>query len=218
MKRFALVVLAGLMALAPSVAQSKKVVKQAKEDSKLMASQLKSDGYKTIVNVKLDDAVKDFLTAKYSDKTAVEVVGKATSGDLNEAKAQARQDAVSVYPAGDVINSFFVYKKSKKKYDVVCYALLGGSSAAAAASNPVQAARVAEGSASTIATAKALQDAKDAKAEAKKTQQKAKSEAKKADKKAKKEAAKIQKKADKDYQKAIDKAEKKRAKTLDKLN
>ena len=47
---------------------------------------------------------------------------------MNEAKSLAREDAVSFYPLGDVANSFFVYKKDKRRYDVICYALLRTSS------------------------------------------------------------------------------------------
>ena len=218
MKKIVLFAIASLLAVAPAGAQGKKVIKQAKEDSKLVVSQLKEDGYKPIDNVKLDDAVNSYLTTKYSDKSVTEVIGKATSGDLNDAKAKARQDAIGGYPAEEVANSFFVYKKNKKKFDVVCYALVNGSSAAAAGVNATQALRKGEGTAASLAAAKAAQEAKDAKAQAKKAEKKAKSDAKKAEKKAQKKIEKAQKQADAKAQKAIDKAQKEKQKALDKLN
>ena len=126
MKRIILLALAGLMAVAPAPAQSRKVVKQAKEDARLLARQFKTDGYKALDNVKLEDAITDYLSDKYSDKSLFEVVGKATEKNLNEGKARARQEALSVYPTAAVRNSFFIYKKNRRKYDVICYALIGG--------------------------------------------------------------------------------------------
>ena len=46
-----------LLVLAPAGAQSRKVVKQAKEDAKLELQALKDKGFKALDNVKIDDAI-----------------------------------------------------------------------------------------------------------------------------------------------------------------
>ncbi len=209
MKKIVIMILAGLMAFAPGQAQSRKVVKQAKEDAKLLVKQFKSDGYKSLDNAKLDDAVTEYLTLKYSDKSVFEVIGKATDKDLNQAKADARSDALSFYPAANVANSFFLYKKNRRKYDVVCYALVGGSTR-------YQTSR--ESTSSSVAFARAEQEKKEAKAEAKKAEKEAKKEIQKARKKAEKEAEKVRKKADKEHQKAIEKANEKAQKAIEKAD
>ena len=212
MKRIIPIILALTVAAAPAGAQFKRAGKQAKEDAKLLVSQLKADGYKPIDKVKLDDAVRDYLEDKYSEKDLMEVIGRASSKTLNEAKAQAREDAISYYPLGEVVNSFFVYKKNKRKYDVVCYTLLKASSRSSSS------VRRAGGTSATIANARAEQEAREARAEAKKMEQQAQKDAKKAQKKAEKQAEKIRNKADKAHQKAVDKANEKARKAIEKAD
>ncbi|MBQ8062174.1 MAG: hypothetical protein IJ205_09605 [Bacteroidales bacterium] len=212
MKRITLIVLAAFMALAPLGAQGRKAVKQAKEDSKYLVSQLKEEGYKPLDNNKLDDAVKDYLAVKYSEKNLLEVVGKATSKSLNEAKSQAREDAMSYYPYGEVASSFFVYRKVRKRYNVSCYALLRTGSRGSSFT------RSSQGTASAIASARAEQAAKESQAEAKKLEKQARQEAVKAQKKAEKEADKARAKADKAHQKAVDKANEKARKAIEKAD
>lgn len=209
MKRILLLVVAGLVALAPLPAQSRKITKQAKEDARILAKQFKQDGYKALDNVKLDDAVTDYLALKYSDKSVFEVVGRATEKNLNEAKARARQDALSVYPTANIADSFFLYKKNRRKYDVVCYALIGGS---------VKGRSSREGTSSTVAFARADQERKEAQAQAKKDEKKARQEMKKAQKKAEKEVEKARVKADRAHQKAVDKANEKARKAIEKAD
>ena len=147
MKRIILILVAGLVALAPLPAQSRKVTKQAKEDARLVAKQLKEEGFKSLDKGKLEDTVSEFLTIKYSDKSIYEVIGKATDKNLNEAKAKARRDALAVYPAAEIADSFFVYKKNGRKYDVICYALIGGASKVSSRAQSVR-----EGTSSTAAS------------------------------------------------------------------
>lgn len=206
-------VVAGLVALAPLPAQSRKVVKQAKEDARLVARQLKEEGYKPLDNGKLEDAVTDFLTYKYSDKNTFEVIGRATEKNLNEAKSKARQDAISIYPTANIAKSFFVYKKDRRRYEVICYALIGGSSTVTG-----RVRSVTEGTASTAAFARSEQDRKEAQADARKAQKKANKEIKKAKEKAEKEAMKARKKADKAHDKAVDKANEKARKAIEKAD
>ena len=206
MKRIILIALAGLMALAPAGAQGRKAVKQAKEDSKPVISQLKQDGYKPLDNIKLDDAVKDYLAVKYSEKNLMEVVGRGNSKTLNEAKSLAREDAVSFYPLGDVANSFFVYKKDKRRYDVICYALLRTSSrSSGSVRNP---------SGAPSAFERAEKASKEAQADVRKQQEQTRKEMLKAQKKAQK--ARIQ--ADKAHQKAVDKANETARKAIEKAD
>ena len=212
MKKIIPIILALIVAAAPAGAQFKRAGKQAKEDAKLVVSQLKAEGYKPIDKIKLDDAVRDYLEVKYSEKDVMEVIGKGSSKTLNEAKALAREDAISYYPLGEVVNSFFVYKKNKRRYDVVCYTLLKASSRAASSI------RRNEGTATTIANARAEQDAREARAEAKKMEQQAQKDMKQAQKKAEKQAEKVRKKADKAHQKAVDKANEKARKAIEKAD
>lgn len=209
MKRIIPLFLALLVAAAPAGAQFRRATKQAKEDAKLVVSQLKDEGFKSLDNKKLDDAVQDFLEYKYSEKDVYEVVGKGTSKTLNEAKALAREDAISFYPLGDVVNSFFVYKKEKRKFNVVCYALIRATS---------KSIRTNGGTASAINSARAEQMEKEARSEAKKMEQQAQKEAQKAQKKAEKQAQKLRDKADKAHDKAVDKANEKARKAIEKAD
>ncbi|MCQ2118645.1 MAG: hypothetical protein MJY84_01845 [Bacteroidales bacterium] len=202
MKRFIISLLAVMVALAPAGAQNRKAVKRAKEDAKYELKYLSSEGYKALDNIKLEDAVKSFLTEKYSSKSAVEVVGKATGvKDLNEGKAEARNDAVSVYPAEDVNEMFFVYRKNRKKFDVICYALVEGASAPAARNNPAQFGKKGVGMDYCIDSMKEEQAQKEAKQAEKQAKAKAKKQAKK---QAKKDKAKAEKAAAKAAEKAYD--------------
>ena len=115
MRRFILSILLGAMVLAPVAAQSRKAVKQAKKDTKIEVKQLKADGYKSLDNVKLDEVVNRYLTSLYSTKNSTEVIGKAENKDLNIAKAEARTDALYGYPEDDVVDSFFVYRKTRNR-------------------------------------------------------------------------------------------------------
>ena len=198
MKRIILILVAGLVALAPLPAQSRKVTKQAKEDARLVAKQLKEEGFKSLDKGKLEDTVSEFLTIKYSDKSIYEVIGKATDKNLNEAKAKARRDALAVYPAAEIADSFFVYKKNGRKYDVICYALIGGASKVSSRAQSVR-----EGTSSTAAFARADQEKKEAQAEARK---------------AEREAEKARNKVDKAHQKAVDKANSKARKAIEKAD
>ena len=206
MKRIILLALAGLMAVAPAPAQSRKVVKQAKEDARLLARQFKTDGYKALDNVKLEDAITDYLSDKYSDKSLFEVVGKATEKNLNEGKARARQEALSVYPTAAVRNSFFIYKKNRRKYDVICYALIGGGTSRGYSTS------------SSGGFNRLDQEVKEARQEAKKEARQEQKEIKKAQAKAQKKAEQARKKADKAHQKAVDKATEKARKAIDKAD
>lgn len=210
MKRIILIALAGLMAMAPAGAQGRKAVKQAKEDSKPVISQLKQDGYKPLDNIKLDDAVKDYLAVKYSEKNLMEVVGRGNSKTLNEAKSLAREDAISFYPLGDVANSFFVYKKDRRRYDVICYALLRTTSRSSGS--------VRNASGAPSAFERVEKASKEAQADARKQQEQARKEMQKAQKKAQKEAEKARVKADKAHQKAVDKANEKARKAIEKAD
>ena len=156
MKRFILSILLGAMVLAPVAAQSRKAVKQAKKDTKIEVKQLKADGYKSLDNVKLDEVVNRYLTSLYSTKNSTEVIGKAENKDLNIAKAEARTDALYGYPEDDVVDSFFVYRKTRNRYEVVCYAALKGRSAKDASKDRTQMRRRSEGTEATIATARSL--------------------------------------------------------------
>ena len=213
MKRILLILVAGLVALAPLPAQSRKVTKQAKEDARLVAKQLKDEGYKSLDKGKLEDTISEFLTIKYSDKSIFEVTGKATEKNLNDARAKARKDALAVYPAAEIADSFFVYRKAGKKYEVICYALIGGRSGV---SNRAQSVR--EGTSSTAAFARADQERKEAQAEAKKAEKKARKEIQKAQEKAEREAEKARNKAEKAHQKAVDKANSKAKKAIEKAD
>ena len=206
MKRIILLALAGLMAVAPAPAQSRKVVKQAKEDARLLARQFKTDGYKALDNVKLEDAITDYLSDKYSDKSLFEVVGKATEKNLNEGKARARQEALSVYPTAAVRNSFFIYKKNRRKYDVICYALIGGGTSRGYSTS------------SSGGFNRLDQEVREARQEAKKEARQEQKEIKKAQAKAQKKAEQARKKADKTHQKAVDKATEKARKAIDKAD
>lgn len=211
MKRIILSAVMVLLALAPAGAQSRKVLKQAKEDAKLELQVLKDKGFKALDNVKLDEAVNDFLVAKYDDKACVEVVGKATAADLNEAKAQARLNAVGNVNEGDIVNQFFVYRKNKKNFDVVCYSLVRGEGVFAAKANGSNVAS-SEGTAATIAAAQAEKARKEAKAAA----EKARKSAQKAEKKAKKDVKKAEEKAKKEVKKAEEKVKKAQQKVQEK--
>ena len=206
MKRIILLALAGLMAVAPAPAQSRKVVKQAKEDARLLARQFKTDGYKALDNVKLEDAITDYLSDKYSDKSLFEVVGKATEKNLNEGKARARQEALSVYPTAAVRNSFFIYRKNRRKYDVICYALIGGGTSRGYSTS------------SSGGFNRLDQEVREARQEAKKEARQEQKEIKKAQAKAQKKAEQARKKADKTHQKAVDKATEKARKAIDKAD
>ena len=190
-----------LLVLAPAGAQSRKVVKQAKEDAKLELQALKDKGFKALDNVKIDDAVQNFLVAKYDDKSCVEVVGKATAADLNEAKAQARLNAVGNVNEGDIVDQFFVYRKSRKNFDVVCYSLVRGDGVNAARANGSNVA-ASEGTASTIAAVRAEK----AKKNARKAEKKARKDVKKAEEKVKK-AQENQQKAQKKNEEALQKVQ-----------
>ena len=115
--------------------------------------------------------------------------------DLNEAKAEAREDAVSFYPVEDVSQIFFVYKKNRKKFDVLCYALVKGESASAARNNPRQYSKKDYGMDESISKMKEQQAVKEAKQAEKNAKAEAKKEAKKAAKKDKAKAEKAAKKA-----------------------
>lgn len=184
MKRLVITILMGIIALGPVGAQSRKAVKQAKKDTKVLVKELKADGYKTLDNVKLEDAVNRFLTSKYSTKNSVEVIGRAMSKDLNESKAEAREDALYGYPEDNIVDHFFVYRKVQKRYEVICYALLKGRSAKEASKDRTQTRRRYEGTEATIAAARAEQEAKEARQKAEKERKKAEKEARKAAKKA----------------------------------
>lgn len=200
MKKIVIAALVAIVGLMPMSAQSRKVVKRAKEEAKLEMEYLKDQGYSALDKIKLEDEVRSFLVEKYSQKSCAEVVGKATGySDLNEAKAQARNEAVATYPVEDVSNIFFVYRKSHRKYDVLCYALVHGASYGYALNNPNQHAHRIDGMDASIATVRAAHAEK----EAKQAEKKAKAKAKAAEKKAK---AKAKAKAKKDAQKAADKA------------
>ena len=210
MKRIIPLFLALLVATVPAGAQFRRATKQAKEDAKLVVSQLKADGFKPLDNKKLDDSVQEFLEDKYSEKDVYEVIGKGTSKTLNEAKALAREDAISYYPLGDVVNAFFVYKKERRKFTVVCYALIRASSRSSI--------RTTGGTASAINSARAEQAEREARSEAKKMQQQAQKNAKKAQKKAEKQAQKLRDKADKAHEKAVDKANERARKAIEKAD
>ena len=184
MRRFFIAILLSLAVMAPSVAQSRKAVKQAKKDTKIEVKHLKSEGYKSLDNIKLEEAVNGYLTAKYSTKNSVEVIGKATAKDLSAAKAEARSDALYGYPEEDVLDSFFVYKKTRGRYEVVCYAALKGRSAKDASKDRTQNRRRSEGTEAAIESARADQQAREAKAKEDKARKKAEKEAKKAERKA----------------------------------
>ena len=192
-----------LLVLAPAGAQSRKVVKQAKEDAKLELQALKDKGFKALDNVKIDDAVQNFLVAKYDDKSCVEVVGKA--------KAQARLNAVGNINEGDIVDQFFVYRKSRKNFDVVCYSLVRGEGVNLARANGSNVA-ASEGTASTIAAVRAEKARKEAKAAA----DKAKKNARKAEKKARKDVKKAEEKVKK-AQENQQKAQKKNEEALQKV-
>lgn len=189
MKKIILLAAVCMLSLTPAGAQGRKIVKKVKEDAKVQVQVLKEDGFKALDNEKIDESVKAFLTDKYSDKSAVEVVGKAVSKDLNEAKAMARQDAIYGYDSQDIGETFFVYRKSRRQFEVVCYSLVKGASAAAARNNAVQIARQSEGTEAQIAGAKARAAKEKADKERRKAEKKADKAKKKADK-AKKEAEK----------------------------
>ncbi|MBR5396758.1 MAG: hypothetical protein IK145_02790 [Bacteroidales bacterium] len=208
MKRLILFAVMGLLAIAPAGAQSKKVVRQAKEDAKFQLQALKEKGFKALDNVKLDDAVNKFLVTKYDDKSIVEFVGKATAADINEAKAQARLNAVGNANEGDIVDQFFVYRKSRKNFDVVCYSLLRGEGVNVARATGSNVA-ASEGTAATIAAAQAEKVRKEAKAAA----DKARKSALKAEKKAKKDV----KKAEEKVKKAQEKAKQKTDEALQKI-
>lgn len=207
MKRIILIALTGLLAVAPVGAQNKKIVKQAKADAKLELQALKDKGFKAMDNIKLEDDVQDYLTAKYNDKSCIEVVGKATAADLNEAKAQARQNALGNVNEADVVDQFFVYRKSKKNYEVVCHSLVRGEGVEIARSNRANIA-ASEGTAATIAATQA----ENAKKEAKAAAEKARKDAKKAEKKARKDVKKAEEKAKKAQEKLEQKNEEARKK------
>ncbi len=210
MKRIILLALAGLMAVAPAPAQSRKVVKQAKEDARLLARQFKTDGYKALDNVKLEEAITDYLSDKYSDKSLFEVVGKATEKNLNEGKARSRQEALSVYPTAAVRNSFFIYKKNRKKYDVICYALIGGGTSRGYSSS-------SSGGFNRL-DQEVKEARQEARQEARKEARQQQKEIRKAQAKAEKKAEQARKKADKAHQKAVDKATEKARKAIDKAD
>ena len=187
MKRIIIAILAGILTLTPSVAQSRKAVKQAKKDAKLEVKYLKSEGYKALDNEKLEDAVYNFLVTKYSTKKNVtEVVGKGTGKDISEAKAEARQDALYGYPDSDIADHFFVYEKTRGRFEVLCYALVVGRSAKDAAKDRTQIRRRSDGTEAGIDKMKAENEAKIAKEKEKKERQKAKKKAREAQRKAEK--------------------------------
>lgn len=185
MKKIVLIVFAAWMAVAPLAAQSRKIAKKAKEDAELAVQALKNEGCKTLDNTKLEDAVRQFLTSKYSDKSCIEVVGRATGvDDLNEGRSQARMSAISGYPDEDILETFFVYKKNRRKFDVTCFALVSGSSARMATSTNAAQAANSIGTAARIASEKEAQLQKEARKKEAKMKKDAKKKAKKAEKKA----------------------------------
>ena len=186
MRRVLLSILVGVIALAPAAAQSRKAAKQAKKDAKIEAKQLKSDGYKSLDNIKLEDVVRRYLTSLYSTKKATEVIGRAENKDLNIAKADARADALYGYPEEDIADSFFVYRKTRNRYEVLCYAAVKGRSAKDASKDRTQIRRRSEGTGATIEAARAEQEAKEAKAKEEKARKKAEKQARKAEQKVRK--------------------------------
>lgn len=204
MKRIIAIAVAAIMAIAPMSAQTRKVVKQAKQDAKYELEYLKEQKYKTLDNTKVDEQVKSFLTAKYSDKSCVEVVGKATGEeDINEAKSKARFEAVSAFPVEDVSNVMFFYRKQKRKYDVICYALVHGASAAVASGNAAQYLRRGETTASSIESMRQEEAKEIAEKAARKAIKKTKKAADRDVKNAKKQA---KKKAQQAYDREMEKA------------
>lgn len=211
MKRIIIAALAALVALSPAGAQNRKLVKAAKEDAKYEYKYLTSEGYKALDDVKLKDAVEDFMIKKYTNPSWVEVKGTADKvSDLNEAKALARNKAIGSYPAEEVSNVLFIYKKNRRKFDVVCYALVHGTSAAAALNNPQRYSNKDKNMASMeqeITAVKAEMAKKEAMQAAKEAKAKAKKEAKKQAKKAKAKAEKSAQKAAKEtYKTHMEKA------------
>ena len=194
MKKFFLLAAVCMLSVLPGCAPGAQMAKKVKEDSKVQVQVLKDKGYKALDNEKIDESVKSFLTAKYNDRGAVEVIGKATSKDLNEARAMARQDALAGYDPADIGETFFVYKKSRRQFEVVCYSLVKGSAASAARRNATQLARQYENTEAQIAEAKAKAAREKAEKERKKAQKQADKARKKAEK-ARKEAQKQAKKA-----------------------
>lgn len=192
----------GIIALGPVGAQSRKAVRQAKKDTKVLVKELKADGYKSLDNVKLDDAVNGFLTSKYSTRNSVEVIGRAIDKDLNDAKAEARADAVYGYPEENIVDSFFIYRKSQKRYEVICYALLKGRSAKEASKDKTQYRRRSDGTEATIAAANAEREAREARTKAEKERKKAEKAARKAARKAESKAQKAREQADQAWEKA----------------
>ena len=180
-----------ILALTPAGAQSRKIAKQAKDDASVQVKVFKEEGYKALDNEKIDESVKSFLSAKYSDKSTFEVIGKGSDKDINEAKAMAREDALSGCDPSDVVETYFVYRKNRRQFEVVCYSLVKGASAAAARNNATQIARQYENSEAQIAAARA----KAAKEKADKERKKAQKKADKAKKKAKKAAKEAEKQA-----------------------
>lgn len=176
MRRIFIAIVLCLAVVATSAAQSRKAARQAKKDTKVEVKYLKSEGYKALDNVKLEDAVNAYLAAKYSVKNSVEVIGKAKNSDLNIAKAEARSDALYGYPEEDVLDSFFVFKKIRGRYEVVCYAALKGRSAKDASKDRTQVRRRSEGTQAAIESVRSDQAAK---ARAEKARKKAKKDAQK---------------------------------------
>lgn len=187
MRKILLSVLLGLIVLSPMTAQSAKAVKKAKKDTKVEVKYLKSEGFKPLDNVKLEDAVNSYLTSKYSTKSSFEAIGKAQGKDLNEARVLARADALKDYPEEDIVDSFFVYKKTRGRFEVICYAVLKGVSAKDASRDRVQSRRRSESTESTIESIRADQKKKEAKEKEERAREKAKKDARQ---KAKKEARK----------------------------
>ena len=181
MRRIIVSILLCVTVISPSFAQGWKAARRAKGDTKIEVKHLKSEGYKSLDNVKLEDAVNEYLSAKYSTKNSVEVIGIGSDKDLNTAKAEARSDALYGYPEEDVLNSFFVYKKTRGRYEVVCYAALKGASAKDASKDRAQLRRRSEGTEAAIKSARADQEAR---AKDIKARKKAKKEARKDKKKA----------------------------------
>lgn len=188
MRRFLLTILMGLAIIVPSEAQSRRAVKQAKKDTKIEIRELKSEGYKSLDNAKLDEVVNRYLTAKYSVKSSYEAIGKATDKDLNVAKAEARADAFRNYPEEDVLDSFFVFKKARGRYEVICYVALKGQSAKEASRDRVQSRRRSDGTEATIASARAEQEAREAKEKREKAQAKKARKARQDEKRARRAA------------------------------
>lgn len=210
MKKFVLFVFAALMAVAPLAAQGRKVVKRAKEDAKMGVQALKKEGYKALDNMKLEEAVKKFLTSKYSDKSCVEVAGRATGvDDLNEGRAQARMSAVGGYPDEDILETFFVYKKDRRKFDVTCFALVSGSSARMAGSTNAAQVANAVGTAAAIASEKDYRLQKEARKKEVRMKKEANKKARKAERKAEKKVQQARKKAEMKVQQAEKEAAKK---------